>query len=197
MKFLLSLANSSLIQIFVFGSFFTGLYYFSFYDDGKALRKEIERVKTQAQSAQTNIEETKIEIDNVLSFKKVVEKDEEFVKVFLNYTPDSLTFNEISTLVNNEASDSGVNIQSKRDVSINDVTDRDYQTLHLEIELVSSFSQLMFFLSKLTMQRRILIIESIDVKIDQGEGFVLTQIKLLAYRYKKPEEQQEENSQEA
>ena len=197
MVFLLNLANSTLTQIFVFGVFFMGLYYFSFYDDGELLKKDIQTIKDQTQTVQGNIEKTKTEIDNVLVFKNEVETKEEVVKALLNYTPESLTFNEVSTLLNNEALAAGVNIESKKDGSIDDVEDADYQTLSLEIEMTSSFSQLMFFLSKLTQQKRILIVESIDVKMDPSKNIVSSRINLLAYRYQEPEpeENQEQDDQ--
>jgi len=187
MTFLLSFANNSLIQIFVFGSFFLGLFYFSFYDDGTDLRNEIQGVRSQIQTVQGGVQKTKTEIENVLVFKAGLEKEEELVKALLNYTPEKLLFNEISILLNNEALSSGVNIESRRDGSVDDIPNTEYQALSLDIELTSSFSQLMIFLSKLTQQPRILIVESIDVKIYKTKDLLSTRIKLLAYRYKKPE----------
>lgn len=187
MTFLLSFANNSLIQIFVFGSFFLGLFYFSFYDDGTDLRNEIQDVRSQIQTMQGGIQKTKTEIENVLVFKAGLEKEEDLVKALLNYTPEKLLFNEISILLNNEALSSGVNIESRRDGSVDDIPNTEYQALSLDIELTSSFSQLMIFLSKLTQQPRILIVESIDVKTYKTKDMVSTRIKLLAYRYKKPE----------
>ena len=196
MVFILNFAQNSFIQIFVFGSFFMGVYYFSFYNDGEFLRKEIEAVKVNIQTAQQNIDKTKIKIDNILVFKSEVETKQEIVKALINYTPESITFNEVSTIITNEALVSGVNIESKRDGSVDDIPDTNYQTLNVEIELLSSFSQLMGFLSKLTQQKRILIVQTIEIKIDQDKDFVLTRIQLLAYRYQEPEENPEENPEE-
>ena len=195
MLFLLNLAQSSLIQICVFGCFLMGLYYFSFYNDGEQLRKEIKGVKTQIQGTQKKVEETQTQIDNNLTFKSELEKQQEVIKALLNYTPNTLTFNEISILINNEALSSGVNIESKRDVSVTDVPDKEYQTLNLDIALTSSFSQLMFFLSKLTQQKRILIVESIDVKVDPAKDLVSANIKILAYRYKAKKKQEDNKNQ--
>ena len=191
MAFILHFAQNSLIQIFVFGSFFMGLYYFSFYNDGELLRQEIKAVKVKIQTAQKNIDKTKIEIDNILIFKSEVETKQEIVKALINYTPETLTFNEVSIIITNEALASGVNIESKKDGSVDDIPDTNYQTLNMDIELVSSFSQLMFFLSKLTQQKRILIVQNIEIKIDQNKDFVLTRIQLLAYRYQAPKENPE------
>ena len=191
MGFILNFAQNSIIQIFVFGSFFMGLYYFSFYNDGEFLRKEIKTVKTDIQTAKKNIGKTKIEIDNILVLKNEIETQQKIVKALINYIPESLTFNEVSTIITNEALASGVNIESKKDGSVDDIPDTNYQTLNVEMELMSSFSQLMFFLSKLTQQRRILIVQSIDIKIDQNKDFVLTRIQLLAYRYQEPKENPE------
>lgn len=192
MFFILSFAQNSIIQIFVFGSFLMGVYYFSFYNDGEFLRKEIKAVKADIQTARQNVDKTRIEIDNLLIFKSEVEKNQEIVKALINYTPESLTFNEVSTIITNEALVSGVNIEAKRDGSVDDVPDTNYQTLNVEIKLLSSFSQLMHFLSKLTQQKRILIVHSIDIKIDQDKDFVSTRIRLLAYRYQQPEKKPEE-----
>ena len=182
MKLLLGLGTTSLMQIIVFGGFFMGVYYFSFYDDGENLRKEIQQLQSQIQTVQGQIKNTEIELENVLVFKREIENEREVVEAFLNFVPSSLTFNEVSALIINQARLSGVNIESKEDQSLVKLSDVNYETLTINMKIQSSFYQLMLFLSKLTEQKRMLIVDQIDIK-PSGGSLVFSTIKVLSYRY--------------
>ncbi|MBC6415305.1 MAG: type 4a pilus biogenesis protein PilO [Bdellovibrionales bacterium] len=193
MKVLLNLANHSIIQIFVFGAIFGGLYYFTFYDDGENLRKEIKQVQEEVKTTQDEIKKTEQELENALIFKKEIEFNEEMIQVFLDFVPSSLTFTDVSTLIIEQARLSGVNIESKRDGSVEDISNYNYQTLNMEIEITGSFYQLMFFLSSLTKQKRMLIVNEIDIKLGENNILLSSTIKLLAYRYKIEDEKPNED----
>jgi len=193
MNFIASFSRNTVLQIFVFGAFFMGLYYFSFYDDGAPLKKEIQNVRSQIQTAQTNISKAQGDLENKMIFKREVETDEKVVKDLLNYTPESLTFNEISIIITNEALTSGVNIDTKRDGRVEDIPDTNYQTLEIEVNIISSFSQLMVFLSKLTEQKRVLIVQAIDIQVDEKTDLISAKLALLAYRYEEPNNPEESN----
>ena len=180
--FLLSLGTTGLVQIIVFGGFFMGLYYFSFYNDGGLLRKEIQQIQSQIQTVQGQIKDMERKIEDVLVFKREIESEKEVVEAFLNFIPSSLTFNEVSALIIDQARLSGVNIESKKDVELQKLEDFNYEALSIDIEITGSFYQLMLFLSKLTEQKRILIVEKIEIK-PRKDNLVSSYIEILSYRY--------------
>ena len=195
MSFLRIFGASSIIQVVVFGAFLMGLYYFSFYNDGSSWIKEIQNIKNQAQTVQTNIKKAQMEINEARVVKEEIEKNARIVEALLKFTPGTLHFNQINAILTRQAKLTGVNIESKKDANVEDVPDSEYQTLSVELKLTSSFPQLMTFLASLTQQKLILIVKSINVNINQNtSGVIESQLKLIAYRYipPKPESKEEE-----
>ena len=182
-----SFAYIPLSQVLVLGVFFTGVYYFSLYDDGSNLKKQIQDVETQVQTVEQNIAQAGKELRDLTLFKDEIQKQEQFIKAFINFIPSSLTFTDISVLVIQQARLAGVNISSKRDVQFKQYKDTDYEFLTMQLEVIGSFSQLMFFLSKLTEQKRILIVNEINISMAENK-IVRANINLIAFRYKKAEE---------
>ena len=187
MSFLRIFGGSSIIQVVVFGAFLMGLYYFSFYNDGSLWRKEIQNIKNQAQTIQTNIKKVQVEINEAMVVKEEIEKNARIVEALLKFTPGTLHFNQINAILTRQAKLTGVNIEAKKDSNVEDVPDSEYQTLSVELKLTSSFPQLMSFLASLTQQKLILIVKSINVTNNQKtSGVIESQLKLIAYRYVPP-----------
>ena len=185
MGFLMGLAQFQLAQIIVLGGFALGLFYFIGYDDGTLLRQSIQDVANQVKKVEGNIVQVNAEIENVKLFEVEVANNRRAIKFLLNYIPASLTFTEISYLVNKQAQSSGVNIESKEDAQISDEEGAEYNTLNIKLQLSGSFSQIMFFLSKLTDQKRLLVVNRINMNISSESKKITSDINLLAYRYLK------------
>ena len=193
MGFLMSLAHFQLVQIIVLGGFALGVFYFTAYDDGAGWRQEIVDVQEQVKKAEGEVVKVRAEIEEVKLFNQEVANHKKVIKFFLNYIPASLTFTEISSLVNKQALSSGVNIESKED---NQYTGQkkntEYDILNLKLKVSGSFSQIMFFLSKLTAQKRLLVVNKIGLNISSESNQILSDINLLAYRYKENIEKADE-----
>ena len=180
----MSLAHFQIAQIIVFGGFVLGVFYFTVYDDGSILRQSIVDVQNQIKKSEGEVAKVKAEIESVKLFEREVENHKKVIKFFLNYIPANLTFTEISSLVNKQALSSGVNIESKEDSE--QIEDQDeYDILNMKLKVSGSFSQIMFFLSKLTSQERLLVVNKIDLNISPESKQIMSNINLLAYRYKK------------
>lgn len=184
MNFLFSLANFQLFSIIVFGGFFLGGYYFAFYDDGSALEKAISDVQTQTRQVEGDISKTQKEIENVKIFEREIKTQQKAVRYFLNYIPNSLTFTEIYTLVLQTAKSSGVNIEVKKDqqTEVQETEDTEYHALTVELKISGAFSQIVLFLSQLTTQKRILIVNNIDMRVERPSPLITADIELMAYR---------------
>ena len=183
----------STTQAVVIGIFLAGIYYFVFYNNGDTLKQSIKNVNTQVQTVETNITKAEKEYKDLQLFKEEIEKQEEFVKAFIDFIPSSLTFTDISVLVIRQAHLAGININSKRDIQFKRFKDTDYEFLNMKLEITGSFSQLMFFLSKLTEQKRVLVVDDIDISTTDNK-MVKSQINLIAFRYKKKEEEKQKES---
>lgn len=179
----------STAQVIVIGIFFTGVYYFVFFNNGDTLKQSIKEVNTQIQTAENNITKAQKEYKDLQLFKEEIEQQEEFVKAFIDFIPSSLTFTDISELVIEQASSAGININSKRDIQFQRFKDTDYEFLNIKLEITGSFSLLMLFLSKLTEQKRVLVVDEINISTTDNQ-MVKSQINLIAFRYKKKEEKE-------
>ena len=184
MRILIDIANFQFIQILVFGSLFLGIYYFTMYDDGSALRKTIADIQEKTQQVEEQVEKKQQKLEEVKTFEQEILSQEEAVKYFLNFIPSSLTFTDVSTLLINEAKSSGVNIEVKQDERIDEQDDSEYHTLNIQLTVNGAFSQILLFLSKLTEQKRILIVKDIGMKIDRHTQLIEANMSILAYRYR-------------
>ncbi|MDE0092423.1 MAG: type 4a pilus biogenesis protein PilO [Oligoflexia bacterium] len=192
MGFLTGLAHFQLAQVIVLGGFALGLFYFIGYNDGTVLRQTIVDIKNQVTQVEGETVKFQREIDEVKLFEQEVANNRKIIKFFLNYIPVSLTFTEISYLVNTQAQSSGVNIESKEDNQLgDDQEDSEYDILNIKLKVSGSFSQIMFFLSKLTDQERLLVVNRINLNISPESKQIMSDINLLAYRYKENIEEQE------
>ncbi len=194
MRFLSDLAHFTVVQILVFGSFLLGVYYFVWYDDGSSLRSSIADVQTNIEQTSEKINTKKEELENVKSFEREILNEEDVVKQFLNFIPSSLTFTEVSSLLINEATSSGINIEVKKDQKVEEKEDSDYHTLTVRLTVSGAFAQILLFLSKLTSQKRMFVVRSIDMRIDGDTGLREADLLIDTYRYEKRSRQEEVNT---
>lgn len=188
MKLVFDLANFHLVQIIVFGCLFIGVYFFTLYDNGDSIKTATSGVRTNITQVEGQILNKQKEIENVKIFKREFLKDEKEIKYLLNFIPPSLTFTDVTTLLINEAKSAGINIGLKRDSKSDKEEDSEYRTLNIQLTVNGSFSQILLFLSKLTAQKRILIVNKINIKADRASRLVEAQLDISTYRYEKKEE---------
>ncbi len=197
MRLLFDLAHFGLIQIVVFGGFFLGVYYFTLYNDGSALQKSRADIQAGIQQTEAQVKKTQQELLDIKAFEKEVLNQEEDVKYLMNFIPSSLTFTDISDLLINEAKSSGVNIGLKRDESIDQKEGEEYHTLNVKLSVNGSFSQILLFLSKLTNQKRILIVHDIDMRVNRQTRLIEADMSISAYRYKGDQEEEKDTEEQS
>lgn len=193
MRVLFDIAKLQIIQILIFGSVFLGIYYFTLYDDGSRLRQLILDVQSNIDTTETKVKKKEKELEDIKEFEREILAEEQVIKYFLNFIPESLTYTDLSSLLIKSAEFTGVNIEVKKDQKVKKQKDSEYQTLQIQLAIDGSFSQIMLFLSKLTAQRRILVLKEIDMNIDQASRLIKANLNILAYRYQKIEKKEEEN----
>jgi len=154
------------------------------YDDGSALRKSIVEVQKKIEQVEQQVKRKQQELNEVKTFEQEILAQEEAVKYFLNFIPSSLTFTDVSALLINEAKSSGVNIEVKRDERVDERDDSEYNTLNIQLTVNGAFSQILLFLSKLTDQKRILVVKNINMRMNRQTQLVKAGMSILAYRYR-------------
>lgn len=197
MRLLWDISNFSLFQIIVFGFFFLGIYYFVWHNDGSYLQKSIDDIQVNINQSLEEVNKQQQEIKNVKLFEQNVLQQEDIIKQFLNFIPTSLTYPEISALLIKEAKSSGINIEVKQDEQVNQAQqETDYRALKVKLTISGSFAQILLFLSKLTNQKRILIVENINMRINENNNLIEANLSIVAYRHEprpSPPASQEKN----
>lgn len=188
MRILFDIANLKIFQIVIFGSFLLGIYYFTMYDDGSDLRGSIASIQTNIDQTSEQVSKKQKEIEDIKDFEQEVLSQEDIIKHFLNFIPSSLTFTDVSSLLIKEAKSAGINIEVKRDEQADKEENSEYSTLKVQLTVSGAFSQILLFLSKLTNQRRMLVVNNINMRMDRTSGLIGADLLISAYRYEKQEE---------
>jgi len=188
LRFLLDIAHLSLANIIVFGGVLTGVYYFSLYDDGSYLKKQITKEKTNIQQTEGEIKKQEEKLKHLETFKTELSVSEKSVSYFLNYIPNELSTIDIFALLNEEAKKAGINIEDKRDQPSS--YHEFYEILHIKLKISGSFPQLALFCANLTQQKRILIVDTIYVNMSSDNKMIVADIDIFAFRYDKTKEQE-------
>ena len=191
MNLIYSLSKMSLTQILALGLFLSGIYWFTDYDNGDQLREKIDNVKVQIKQTDLKIKKVKTELENIKRLKKSVEVEgSKSIQLILEYIPNSLTTATISSYINKEAKESGIDIINRADRGVLDF-ENFYEILKVRIKCSGSFPQIVYFLSKLTQQKIILTSDNITMNTVQGERSVVVDADIYGYRYKEPDKEVE------
>ena len=195
MNFLNDISNLTLTQILVFGSVLAGGFYFTFYNKGDGLKGQIENEHIEFQKAEAALKQQKNELVKLKQFEADLKKDERSVNVFLDYISEQMTSIEMSHFIEREAGVAGVNVTQKQHMRESRDGDKDFYTLKAKLKIVGSFQQIVFFLSKLTAQKRILSVTSININSNPADQYVTADMSVSAFRYKPPEKKKDEEEQ--
>ena len=185
------LAYMGLVQIIMLGSFFTGVFYFSLYDNGSNINQKIKETKTKIEEVSASLSKEQANLKNAIEFKEKAERDGDLVQSFLNYLPNQQTAIDIFGFITKEAKVAGIDIMSKRDNGVYEM--KNYDALKVNLRVKGSFSQVLFFLSRLTHQKRIMVIENIDINIpNTSSKQIQASMNIYAYRYKVSSKEKED-----
>ena len=142
-QLLSSIATMGFIQIIILGSFLTGVYYFTFYNDGSQLEKETTEIQTQIQAIDLKIKKQKDEVTRLENYKKAIDREARAIQYFLSYIPNEYTAIDVFHFLTSEAKSAGINIEDKADQGIQD--GEFYDALKVQVRVAGSFSQVLLF----------------------------------------------------
>lgn len=191
-QFLSNIATMGFIQINILGSFLTGVYYFTLYNDGSQLKKETTEIQTRIQAVDLKIKKQREEVTRLENYKKAIDREARAIQYFLSYIPNEYTAIDVFHFLTNEAKNAGINIEDKADQGIQD--GEFYDALKVQVRVAGSFSQVLLFLSRLTAQKKILVVNNIQLSLLGGEDdhWISANMTVYAYRYKGEEQTDEE-----
>ena len=191
-QFLSNIALMGVIQMITLGGFLMGMYYFTFYDDGSWLKKQTAEVHTQIQAMDQKIQKQKDEITRLLNYKKAVEQEARAIQYFLSYIPNEYTAIDVFQFLTQEAKNAGINIEDKADQGVQD--GEFYDALKVHVRVAGSYSQVLLFLSRLTAQKKILVVNDINLSLsgEKDEQWINASLTVYAYRYKIKKEEKKE-----
>ncbi len=192
MRILFDIANFGIIQLLVFGGLFVGIFYFTSYNDGSHIKKAIEDIESNIQKVSKQNQQKQKEIQDVKMFEKEIMAQEKDVKFLLDFIPKSLTYTDISNLLITTANRSGVNIDVKQDQKVESREDSEYHILSIQLAVSGAFSHILLFLSKLTDQRRMLIVNNVTMRVERETQLIKADLNISAYRYKELDKKQTE-----
>ena len=158
------------------------------------MEKQIEEANLRFQGAEKSLKEKQEELNRLVQFEKDLAIDEKAIGVFLDYIPEKMTTVEMFRFITQEAKISGVNIEDKKDHGTEEK--EMVHSLKASLRVSGSFPQIVFFLSKLTAQKRILLVDQIKVENESNSQTVMASMDIYAFRYKEAEPPQDENKEE-
>ena len=161
-----------------------GVYYFTFYDNGDWLKKQTAEVHTRIQAEGQKIQKQKDEITRLLNYKKAVEREARAIGYFLSYIPNEYTAIDVFQFLTREAKNAGINIEDKADQGVE--AGEFYDALKVHVRVAGSFSQVLSFLSRLTAQKKILVVNDINLSLSREKDaqWINASLTVYAYRYK-------------
>ena len=204
MAIFLFLSRLQIIHILIIGGAIIGVYYFALFDDGSQIKSETEGVKQSLQAERANISKKTENLKEVKIFEKEGSYNRKLFKEFIALTPADLNTSEVSALLLNEAKNFGLNVTNKEYMmdQASEASSEEgkkvqhYTTIKIKLTLQGDFSQILSFLAQLTGQKRVLVVESIDMKRNQESKLVESSIEVLAYRYNPDSEKVEKEKKE-
>ena len=190
-----------LLNLSTKGALFIGVilalvYQFTFFDNGDSIKEEIKNLRAQREEKMKETEKLKKE-NQILS---EVERNKKILgsqfKTLISYIPEDDTASSYIKLLTSQAKLSNVdivNLERREEVLSKEGL---YTILNFNIELKSTYSNVLLFLSYLTKVKRIINIEDFNLSTvkekDAKQKNVIFRGKIVTYRYNKKSEKPKE-----
>ncbi len=170
MKALKLIADFSMFRIFVFAAFFTGAYYYMYYDNGATFETQIEQLNSVVSAEEIKKKDTEKTIkreDEMRANLAALARDLQVVKAKL---PNEFKDTEMTTIINKAATGSNVNVtslarrQNAPAVSSNVVGAESVEEIVFDLALNARFNQFVQFLETLAREEKIIKIRDFVIE---------------------------------
>lgn len=186
-------ARLTMIRALILGAFIASLYYFFVFDAGTVQQAAIVTAKADIANQQKQLAEINQKLDRAHEYQRSASEMGEALNKLLAYIPENFRLQDFMKTVSEEAKVSGLNIirVAENRSSTTSQKRTDFEELAVSVELQGTFAQQMTFLSNLTKQKQIFILQKFNLDREQVGGNANdTEVPILnfkgeihAYRY--------------
>lgn len=186
-------ARLTMVRALILGIFLASLYYFFIFDAGTSQINAIAAAKADINIQKKHLEEVKQKLDRAHEYQRSAAEMGEALNKLLAYIPEGFRLQDFMKTVSEEAKAAGLNIiRVAENRNISQPQKRpDFEELAVSVELQGTFAQQMTFLSNLTKQKQIFVVQKFSMDKDQSSAnhndaelpIVSFKGEIHAYRY--------------
>ncbi len=182
---LLKLSALTTQRLLILGLFLGGVYFFTLYDDGAAIKLQIAAIDTQLQSQLQKEKETDKALQEVEKIRATVGELSNQFRIVSQALPSEIQMSDIIREVDRVAQISGVVIKSKEPRT--NLNHGYYEEIPLHIVMHGSFSEIGLFLYNIASVERMMKAKDFTMTRMNGEkmlsGKLLFEGQVVSYRF--------------
>lgn len=166
-------ARLTMVRALILGAFIASLYYFFIFDAGTTQQSSIASMRADIVSQQKQLTEVSQKLDRAIEYQRSAAEIGEALNKLLAYIPENFRLQDFMKTVSEEAKVAGLNIirvSENHNSNYNSAKRTDFEELAVSVELQGTFAQHMTFLSNLTKQKQIFILQKFTMDRDQNNG---------------------------
>ena len=192
MLWLKTFSQLSIGILIILSGGFAGVYYLVKYDDGQALKEQIQNIGNQKNAVQKKIDSLDKDLKQLQHMNVVIEEMGDEINKFLQFIPSRLTSSMIMNHLNTNAKEAGVDLQNIINHKFTEQHDF-YEKIKISVTVKGFFTQILIFLSKLTGLTEVITVENFTLEeVRTGGKYVgsLNEVRMrmdiYGYRYTSP-----------
>lgn len=182
---LLKLAALTTQRLLFLGLILGGIYFFTLYDDGSAIKSQITNIDSQLQLQMQKEKETDIALQEVAKIRATVGELSNQFQIVSQALPSEIQMSDIIREVDRVAQISGVTIKSKEPRT--NLNHGYYEEIPLHIVMQGSFSEIGLFLYNIASVERMMKAKDFTMSRMTGEknlsGKLLFEGQVVSYRF--------------
>ena len=151
--------------VFLLGFVIMGGYYFWKYNDGSAIRLELENMETERKKIHSEIQTLQVKLQSVQEMDESLKKNSEEINLLFKYIPNTLKSSMILKHLNHLTKASGVHLEDIKNYG-SVKKEKLYEKLRISMHIRGFFSQLLLFLSKITELNIFVTVEDFVIEHD-------------------------------
>jgi len=177
-------ARLTMMRALILGAFVASLYYFFIFDAGTSQQSAIAAAKADIVNQQKQLTQINQKLDRALEYQRSTAEMGEALNKLLAYIPENFRLQDFMKTVSEEAKMAGLNIiRVAENRSMGTQAKRtDFEELSVNVELQGTFAQQMTFLSNLTKQKQIFILQKFTLDREGNVNSNDVEIPILNFR---------------
>lgn len=165
-----------------------GLYYLSGFDDGTAIKAQMNAKRSTLNQAKIKLEANARIASNLDFYEENVNKISKQFQQAITYLPSEANVSKIITSLQIEQRKSGVNLTKVKPQNKN-IKKTFYEEMPIDIEVQGEFKQITNFLANVSKMKRIITVRDMQLtshKSKEGRTLLTLKAMFVAFRYIEP-----------